>query len=188
VEPRSWHKSYEAGVPPALDFEPLTVPQFLGRAAARHGDTVAVVYFNRRLTYKQLKDHVDRFEPRWPDSVSRVTPVWPSSFPTSADGNRLLRDAVVGRAGRHDESTVHAARAGASVVGRRVPRRGRHRFPVRRSDSGRSGAASNRALHHHVHPGLHALSAEVLRATQARPRRPAASGAGSARARGCTTS
>jgi len=61
VELRSWHKSYEAGVPPALDFEPLTVPQFLGRAAARHGDTVAVIYFNRRLTYKQLKDHVDRF-------------------------------------------------------------------------------------------------------------------------------
>ena len=61
MEPRPWHKSYEAGVPPALDFEPLTVPQFLARAAAQHGETIAVIYFNRRLTYKQLKDHVDRF-------------------------------------------------------------------------------------------------------------------------------
>ena len=61
MEPRPWHKSYEAGVPPALDFEPLTVPQFLERAAAKHGDAKAVFFFNRRLTYRQLKDHVDRF-------------------------------------------------------------------------------------------------------------------------------
>jgi long-chain acyl-CoA synthetase len=48
-------------VPPALDFEPLTLPQFLERAAAEHGDALALVFFNRRLTYRQLKDHVDRF-------------------------------------------------------------------------------------------------------------------------------
>jgi len=44
-----------------LDFEPLTLPQFLERAAAEHGDRPAIIFLNRRLTYRELKDHVDRF-------------------------------------------------------------------------------------------------------------------------------
>src|SRR5712671_3985983 len=58
---RPWHKAYEAGVPTALDLEALTVSQFLERAATDHGDATAIIYFNRRLTYRQLKDHVNRF-------------------------------------------------------------------------------------------------------------------------------
>src|SRR5258708_12261315 len=61
METRPWHKAYEAGVPTALDLEALTVSQFLERAATDHGDATAIIYFNRRLTYRQLKDHVDRF-------------------------------------------------------------------------------------------------------------------------------
>ena len=61
MEARPWHKAYEAGVPTALDLEALTVSQFLERAATDHGDATAIIYFNRRLTYRQLKDHVDRF-------------------------------------------------------------------------------------------------------------------------------
>jgi len=58
---RPWLKSYEPGVPPLLDFEPLTVPQFLERAATQHGDATAVIFLNRRLSYRELKRHVDRF-------------------------------------------------------------------------------------------------------------------------------
>src|SRR5438552_12179374 len=61
IEARPWHKAYEAGVPTALDLEALTVSQFLERAARDHGDATAIIYFNRRLSYRQLKDHVDRF-------------------------------------------------------------------------------------------------------------------------------
>ncbi len=61
METRPWHKAYEAGVPTALDLEALTVSQFLERAATDHGDATAIIYFNRRLTYRQLKSHVDRF-------------------------------------------------------------------------------------------------------------------------------
>src|SRR5216110_1101937 len=61
METRPWHKPYEAGVPTALDLEALTVSQFLERAAADHGDAKAIIYFNRRLSYRQLKDDVDRF-------------------------------------------------------------------------------------------------------------------------------
>src|SRR5437762_10781107 len=61
VRPRPWHRSYDAGVSPALDFEPLTLPEFLVRAAAEHGDRPAIIFLNRRLSYRRLKDHVDRF-------------------------------------------------------------------------------------------------------------------------------
>src|SRR5437667_7087360 len=44
-----------------LALEQLTVPQFLERAAADHPHAPALIFFNRRLTYRQLKNHVDRF-------------------------------------------------------------------------------------------------------------------------------
>jgi long-chain acyl-CoA synthetase len=61
MDARPWHSAYEPGVPTALDLEALTVPQYLERAARDYGDATAVLYFNRRLSYRQLKDHVDRF-------------------------------------------------------------------------------------------------------------------------------
>jgi long-chain acyl-CoA synthetase len=61
VDPRPWHRQYDTGVPAALDFQQLTLPQFLERAAADYGDRPAVIFLNNRLTYRQLKNHVDRF-------------------------------------------------------------------------------------------------------------------------------
>ena len=60
MEPRVWHRSYDRGVPPSLAYEPLTLPQFLERAAARHGDAPALLFHNCRITYRELKDAVDR--------------------------------------------------------------------------------------------------------------------------------
>ena len=60
MEPRIWHRSYDPGVPPSLEYEPLTVPQFLEQAAARYGDAPAILFHNCRLTYRDLKDATDR--------------------------------------------------------------------------------------------------------------------------------
>jgi long-chain acyl-CoA synthetase len=60
MEPRVWHRSYDPGVPPSLEYEPLTLPQFLERSAERHGDAPALLFHNCRLTYRELKDAVDR--------------------------------------------------------------------------------------------------------------------------------
>lgn len=57
---RPWFQHYDSGVPRAPTFEAVTVPQFLERAAARHPDATACVFLNGRLTYHELKDHVDR--------------------------------------------------------------------------------------------------------------------------------
>jgi long-chain acyl-CoA synthetase len=61
MEHRVWHDSYDQGVPTSLTFEDLTLSQCLERTAKEHGEKLAVVFMNCRLTYAQLKDEVDRF-------------------------------------------------------------------------------------------------------------------------------
>ena len=60
MDPRVWHSSYDPGVPPSLDYEQLTLPQMLERAASRHGDAPAILFHNCRLTYREMQDQVDR--------------------------------------------------------------------------------------------------------------------------------
>jgi long-chain acyl-CoA synthetase len=57
---RPWLQHYDPGVPRNVKFEDVTVPQFLERAAANHPDVTAVMFLNGRLTYRELKDQVDR--------------------------------------------------------------------------------------------------------------------------------
>jgi len=56
-----WYRFYDPGVPPSVPLEPLTIPQFLERAAAEYPDAPAVIFLNRRLTSRELTDHVQRF-------------------------------------------------------------------------------------------------------------------------------
>ncbi len=61
MEERIWHRFYDEEVPASLDFEELPVPGFLERSATEYGQATALIFMNRRLSYRQLKDHVDRF-------------------------------------------------------------------------------------------------------------------------------
>src|SRR5256885_17160035 len=60
MDDRPWFQHYDPGVPRRTKFEDLTLPQFLERAAARYPNTTAIVFLNGSLTYRQLKDQVDR--------------------------------------------------------------------------------------------------------------------------------
>jgi len=60
MEQRVWHRSYDQGVLPNVAFEDLTIPSFLERSAARYGDAIALIFMNSRLTFRQLKEEVDR--------------------------------------------------------------------------------------------------------------------------------
>ena len=60
MEPRPWHRHYDPGVPPGLDFDDVDLVTFLERTAERHPDRVALVFLQRRITYRELKDLVDR--------------------------------------------------------------------------------------------------------------------------------
>ncbi len=57
---RPWLTSYDAGVPAELAFEDITLPAMLDRAAAEHAERTALVFLNRRMSYAELKDQVDR--------------------------------------------------------------------------------------------------------------------------------
>ena len=61
MDNRSWHKFYEKGVPPNIDFEDVPIPRYLDRSAARYPDATALIFMNRRLTYRETKEQVDRF-------------------------------------------------------------------------------------------------------------------------------
>ncbi|MHC5209344.1 MAG: long-chain-fatty-acid--CoA ligase [Planctomycetota bacterium] len=60
MEARVWHRGYDAGVPPSLDYEPLTVPEAFSRSARKHPERTALVYPGGRMSYGRLADRVER--------------------------------------------------------------------------------------------------------------------------------
>ena len=58
---RPWLSNYEKGVPPELDYEETCLPEFLDRAAGRYPDNLALIFQGYKVSYRQLKDMVDRF-------------------------------------------------------------------------------------------------------------------------------
>ncbi len=61
MEERSWHKAYPPKVPPSMDYEKLTLPDALARTAGKYPDNAALILMGKRITYRQLDDHVNRF-------------------------------------------------------------------------------------------------------------------------------
>ena len=58
---KTWHRFYDPGVPPVLEFEDITLPGFLERSAAEYPDATALIFLNRTMTYRELQADVDRF-------------------------------------------------------------------------------------------------------------------------------
>lgn len=56
-----WVQCYEAHVPTTLDIPDTPLPDCLRRNARRHPKHTALVFFNARMTFKELNDAVDRF-------------------------------------------------------------------------------------------------------------------------------
>jgi len=58
---KPWLKSYEKGVPEHIDYEEITMPEILDRTAGRYPDRDALIFQGYRVSYRQMKDMVDRF-------------------------------------------------------------------------------------------------------------------------------
>ena len=58
---KTWHRFYDPGVPPVLEFEDITLTGFLERSAAEYPDATALIFLNRTMTYRELQADVDRF-------------------------------------------------------------------------------------------------------------------------------
>ena len=58
---RPWLSSYEQGVPDNIEYEQVCMPEYLEKAANRFPDKMALNFQGYQITYRQLKDMVDRF-------------------------------------------------------------------------------------------------------------------------------
>ncbi len=58
---RPWLKSYDKGVPEKINYEEICMPDILERSAAKNTNRMALNFQGYNLSYKALKDMVDRF-------------------------------------------------------------------------------------------------------------------------------
>lgn len=58
---KPWLKSYEQGVPEKIQYEEICMPDILDRSAAKYPDRPALIFQGFQLSYRGLKDMVDRF-------------------------------------------------------------------------------------------------------------------------------
>jgi long-chain acyl-CoA synthetase len=60
MEDRIWHAHYDKGVSPTLEFSGRTLIDCLEATAARFPGNTAMIFMNRKLTYGEFHDHVQR--------------------------------------------------------------------------------------------------------------------------------
>lgn len=58
---KPWLKFYETGVPERVDYEEICLPDILDRTARMFPDSMALVFQGYQVTFRQLKEMVDRF-------------------------------------------------------------------------------------------------------------------------------
>ncbi|MCP4133448.1 MAG: long-chain fatty acid--CoA ligase [bacterium] len=58
---KPWLSSYQEGVAANIDYEKMSLPEFLDRSAGEFADGRGLVFMGYTLTYKEVKDMVDRF-------------------------------------------------------------------------------------------------------------------------------
>ncbi|MGE0394660.1 MAG: long-chain fatty acid--CoA ligase, partial [Vicinamibacterales bacterium] len=58
MDTRPWHRHYDAGVPPALTFDERPLPALFHQSAERFPDAPAIIFRNRTLTYRDVRQEV----------------------------------------------------------------------------------------------------------------------------------
>lgn len=57
---KPWLKYYAEGVPAEIDIPDLLVPDLFDRTADQYGDKPALIFYGRKINYRELKELVDR--------------------------------------------------------------------------------------------------------------------------------
>ena len=58
---KPWLTNYETGVSEQIDYEAICLPDILERSAERYPDRMALLFEGYRITFRELKQMVDRF-------------------------------------------------------------------------------------------------------------------------------
>ncbi len=61
MEDRIWHKSYVSEVPKSVDFEDLSISEFLSRTAKKFPKRCALTFLGKRISYAELERLSNRF-------------------------------------------------------------------------------------------------------------------------------
>ena len=57
---KPWLKYYTEGVPTEIDIPDISVPELFDQVAEKWGNKTAVIFYGKKITYRELKDLVDR--------------------------------------------------------------------------------------------------------------------------------
>jgi len=60
-EARPWVQWYQPGVSPDIQVDEKSVVENFDETAAKWKDKTAVIFYGRKMSYRELKDHIDRF-------------------------------------------------------------------------------------------------------------------------------
>jgi len=58
---RPWLKFYPPGVPQEIQVPEKSVPEAFEEACEKYQDRIALIFYGRKIKYRELKEHVDRF-------------------------------------------------------------------------------------------------------------------------------
>lgn len=58
---KPWLKYYTEGVPEDVEIPGVSVPELFDRVAKKYGNKTALIFYGKKLTYKELKELIDRF-------------------------------------------------------------------------------------------------------------------------------
>ncbi|MBN1883646.1 MAG: long-chain fatty acid--CoA ligase [Deltaproteobacteria bacterium] len=61
MEDRLWHKAYVPGIPKSIDYEDLTISEFLSRTAKRFPKRCALTFLGKKISYAELDGLANRF-------------------------------------------------------------------------------------------------------------------------------
>jgi long-chain acyl-CoA synthetase len=58
---KPWLKFYPEGVPEAVEVPEISVPELFDQTADKYGNRTALIFYGKKISYKKLKELIDRF-------------------------------------------------------------------------------------------------------------------------------
>ena len=58
---KPWLQHYPSEVPPELEIPVVSIPEMFERVVEKYGNKTSLIYYGKKISYRELKDQADRF-------------------------------------------------------------------------------------------------------------------------------
>lgn len=58
---KPWLRHYPEGVPPEMDIPVVSIPEVFDQVVEKYGKKTSMIYYGKKISYRELKDYADRF-------------------------------------------------------------------------------------------------------------------------------